>query len=47
MQLTSSANVAGLQRAPVVVTGATRDWLEMRGFGEQLHAMAQRGMDDL
>ncbi|HEY7850630.1 MAG TPA: type 2 isopentenyl-diphosphate Delta-isomerase [Ktedonobacterales bacterium] len=47
MQLTSCGSVAELQRAPVIVTGATRDWLELRGFGEQLHALAQRGMDEL
>ncbi len=46
MQLTSSASIAALQRAPVIVTGATREWLELRGFDELLHTMAQRGMDD-
>lgn len=45
MQLTGSASVAELRRAPVVVTGATRAWLELRGFGEALHKLAQRGMD--
>lgn len=47
MQLTGSATISALQRAPVIVTGATHDWLELRGFGEQLHLMAQRGMDEL
>lgn len=47
MQLTGSASITALQRTPVVVTGATREWLELRGFGEQLHIMARRGMDDL
>jgi isopentenyl-diphosphate Delta-isomerase len=47
MQLTASGTVAELQRAPVIITGATHDWLELRGFGEQLHALAQRGMDEL
>ncbi len=46
MQLTGSATIADLRRAPVVVTGATRDWLALRGFGETLHTLAQRGMDD-
>ena len=46
MQLTGSASVAALQHAPVVVTGATREWLDLRGFSEPLHTMAQRGMDD-
>jgi len=47
MQLTSSGTVAELQRAPVIITGATHDWLELRGFGEQMHTLAQRGMDEL
>lgn|SRR5487761_1909093 len=46
MQLTGSATIADLRRAPVVVTGATRDWLELRGFDETLRALAQRGMDE-
>jgi isopentenyl-diphosphate delta-isomerase len=45
MQLTGSATIAELRKAPVVVTGATRAWLEMRGFDETLHTLAQRGMD--
>lgn len=45
MQLTGSASLADLRRAPVVVTGATRAWLELRGFGEALHTFAQRGLD--
>lgn len=46
MQLTGSASIAELRRAPVIVMGQTREWLRMRGFGETLYAMAQRGMDD-
>jgi isopentenyl-diphosphate Delta-isomerase len=46
MQLTGSASIADLRRAPVIVTGATREWLELRGFGETLRSMAQRGMGD-
>jgi hypothetical protein len=29
-----------------MVTGASREWLELRGFGEKLRLMAQRGMDE-
>jgi len=43
MQLTGSATLDALRSAPVVVTGATREWLEMRGFGNALRALAQRG----
>lgn len=43
MQLTGAANVAALRQIPVVVTGATREWLEMRGFGAELRTMARRG----
>lgn len=47
MQLSGSATIEELRQAPVIVTGATRDWLSLRGFDEQLHTMAQRHMDDL
>ncbi len=43
MQLVGAADVAGLRRAPVVVGGATREWLELRGFGDDLRARARRG----
>jgi isopentenyl-diphosphate Delta-isomerase len=43
MQLSGAASVADLRWAPVVVTGATRDWLELRGFGDALRALARRG----
>jgi isopentenyl-diphosphate delta-isomerase len=46
MQLTGSGSITELQRAPVMITGASREWLELRGFGEQLRLMAQRGMDE-
>jgi isopentenyl-diphosphate delta-isomerase len=46
MQLTGSGSITELQRAPVMVTGASREWLELRGFGEKLRLMAQRGMDE-
>ena len=42
MQLTGSATLDALGQAPVVVTGATREWLEMRGFGDALRALARR-----
>ncbi len=42
MQLTGCATLDALRRAPVVITGATREWLEMRGFGDALRAMARR-----
>jgi isopentenyl-diphosphate delta-isomerase len=44
MQLTGSANIAELQRASVVVTGSSREWLELRGFGNILREFARRGM---
>jgi len=43
MQLTGAATVADLRRVPVVVMGATREWLEQRGFGDDLTALARRG----
>jgi isopentenyl-diphosphate Delta-isomerase len=43
MQLVGAASVAELRRAPVVTTGATREWLELRGFDEELRALARRG----
>lgn len=46
MQLTGAASTDALRRVPVVVTGATREWLELRGFGRTLRAMARRGMRD-
>jgi hypothetical protein len=33
-----------MRRAPVVVTGETREWLELRGFGNELRHLARRGM---
>ena len=42
MQLTGSAALADLRATQVVVTGETRSWLELRGFGSQLVQMAQR-----
>ena len=42
MQLSGAANIEQLQHVDVVVTGATREWLTLRGFEEQLRGMAQR-----
>ena len=42
MQLSGAANVAQLRQADVLVGGETRQWLELRGFGETLRAMANR-----
>jgi hypothetical protein len=44
MQLTGAASMDALRRVPVVVTGATREWLELRGFERELREMARRGM---
>ena len=44
MQLTGARTVAQLGATPAVVLGATRDWLEARGFGDALQATARRGM---
>ena len=43
MQLTGAATLAALGSVPVVVGGETRAWLDLRGFGNQLHTLAQRG----
>jgi isopentenyl-diphosphate delta-isomerase len=42
MQLSGSASVAKMCEADVVVTGATREWLTLRGFEDDLKGMAQR-----
>ncbi|MGO8946247.1 MAG: type 2 isopentenyl-diphosphate Delta-isomerase [Ktedonobacterales bacterium] len=42
MQLSGASTVAQLQSRPIVVTGASREWLEQRGFGHELRAMARR-----
>ncbi|MBA3827276.1 MAG: alpha-hydroxy-acid oxidizing protein, partial [Ktedonobacterales bacterium] len=43
MQLTGAATLAALRMVPVVVGGETRAWLELRGFGDHLRVLAQRG----
>lgn len=45
MQLTGAGTVDAMRRAPVVVTGATREWLEARGFERELRELARRDMD--
>jgi isopentenyl-diphosphate delta-isomerase len=42
MQLSGATNLAQLRAADLVVTGHTREWLTLRGFEEELKAMAQR-----
>lgn len=43
MQLSGAASVEQLRTRPVVVTGATREWLSPRGFDDELRALARRG----
>ncbi len=45
MALMGVTRVNQLQRRPVVVRGAVRDWLETRGFGEDLQRLARRQGD--
>lgn len=47
MQLTGCATMADMRNAPAIVTGATREWLDLRGFDDTLRTIAQRGMDRL
>ncbi|QBD81507.1 type 2 isopentenyl-diphosphate Delta-isomerase [Ktedonosporobacter rubrisoli] len=42
MQLSGASNLAQLHEVDVVVLGQTRAWLELRGFEDELKAMAQR-----
>ncbi len=42
MQLSGSASIARLHEADIVVTSETRSWLTLRGFEDDLKAMAQR-----
>ncbi len=42
MQLSGAASIADLRATDVVVTGATREWLTLRGFEDDLKAMARR-----
>ena len=42
MQLSGAATIEQLRQVDVVVMGETREWLSLRGFDEDLKAMAQR-----
>lgn len=42
MQLSGAASIAALQQTNIVVTGATREWLTIRGFEDELRTMARR-----
>ncbi len=42
MQLSGASSLQALREADVIVGGETRQWLELRGFGETLRAMANR-----
>ncbi len=43
MQLVGAGSIAELRARPVVVGGETRAWLDVRGFGDHLGALARRG----
>lgn len=45
MQLSGARSIEELRGADVVMRGETRDWLMLRGYEEQLRAMAQRRWD--
>ncbi len=42
MQLSGASTITQLREVDIVVTGETRNWLTLRGFEEDLKAMAQR-----
>ncbi len=42
MQLSGAMNISQLRQADIVVTGATREWLTLRGFEDELKHMARR-----
>ncbi|GCE27281.1 type 2 isopentenyl-diphosphate Delta-isomerase [Dictyobacter alpinus] len=42
MQLSGASNLVQLRETDVVVTGASREWLSLRGFDDELKTMAQR-----
>jgi isopentenyl-diphosphate delta-isomerase len=42
MQLSGAASITQLRETDVVVTGATREWLTLRGFEQELQGMARR-----
>jgi isopentenyl-diphosphate delta-isomerase len=43
MQLAGARTVAELRKVLIVVTGATREWLDLRGFDAELRALARGG----
>lgn len=43
MQLTGADSVAAMRQVPAVLSGATRAWLEIRGFEEVVRDLARRG----
>ncbi len=42
MQLTGSRNIAALQKAPVIIGGEVKSWLDLRGFEKQVKQFARR-----
>jgi isopentenyl-diphosphate delta-isomerase len=42
MQLNGASKIEQLRQSDIVVTGATREWLTLRGFEDELKEMAQR-----
>ena len=42
MQLSGAASIGQLREVDIVVSGEKRNWLTMRGFEDELKAMAQR-----
>lgn len=42
MQLSGAASVAELRQVPVVISGESYHWLRLRGFEEELNALARR-----
>ena len=42
MQLSGATNIAQLRETDIVITGATREWLTLRGFEQDLKDMASR-----
>jgi isopentenyl-diphosphate delta-isomerase len=47
MQLAGAATIADLRGAAVLVGGETRQWLDLRGFGDTLRALANRRLASL
>ncbi|MFX1475196.1 MAG: type 2 isopentenyl-diphosphate Delta-isomerase [Promethearchaeota archaeon] len=45
MFLVGASNLRELNQVPIVIGGNTRNWLELRGWGEELHWLATRRPD--